>query len=259
MSMNRKGAFIPLDCSTLTPNLIESELFGHVEGAFTDAPKERTGPLVAAGHGTLFLDEIGELDLSLQPKLLRTLQEQQFRPVGATVLKPFDSRIIAATSRDLRRDAESGKFRADLYYRLNVLQIELPPLRKRKSDIPLLVASFIEKYSEHDAQVMFSDAAMMRLLAYDWPGNVRELENTVECALAVSSGRIIGVSNLSTTLQTRATDSPHEGRSLESWDELEDETISRAQSAAGSNEKEAARALGIGRTPLHRKLTKKRT
>src|SRR5438094_7131476 len=186
--------FAPVDCSALVPTLIESELFGYVKGAFTGALHGKQGLLEAAQGGTLFLDEIGDMPVDLQAKLLRALQEREVKPVGSTERRRIDVRIVAATNRDLESAIRSGAFRQDLYFRLNVVQIKLPPLRDRKTDIPLLVAAFLEKYSPNDGPVRTISAdTMQRLMAHDWPGNVRELENAIERAIAMSSGPLIKV------------------------------------------------------------------
>jgi two-component system response regulator HydG len=169
--------FAPVDCSALVPTLIESELFGYVKGAFTGAMQSKRGLLEAAQGGTLFLDEIGDMPVDLQAKLLRALQEREVKPVGSTERRQINVRIIAATNRDLDSAIRAGTFRQDLYFRLNVVQIKLPPLRDRKSDIPILVTAFLEKFSDPQGPVRtISEDAMRRLIAYDWPGNVRELE-----------------------------------------------------------------------------------
>src|SRR5246500_395237 len=194
--------FVPVDCSSLVPTLIESELFGYVKGAFTGALHGKQGLLEAANGGTLFLDEIGDMPVDLQAKLLRALQEREVKPVGSTERPRIDGRIIAATNRDLDSAIKAGAFRQDLYFRLNVVQIKLPPLRERKSDIPLLVTSFLEKFSRQDEMTReLTEDAMRRLMAYDWPGNVRELENAIERAVALSSGPLVHVADLPTTLQ----------------------------------------------------------
>src|ERR1700730_1050427 len=185
----KERPFVPVDCSSLVPTLIESELFGYVKGAFTGALHGKQGLLEAAHGGTLFLDEIGDMPVDLQAKLLRALQEHEVRPVGSTERRQINVRIIAATNRDLDAAIRGGTFRQDLYFRLNVVQIKLPPLRDRKSDIPLLAASFLEKFSlMHGTARDISDEVMSSLLAYDWPGNVRELENVIERAMALGEG-----------------------------------------------------------------------
>ena len=182
--------FVPVDCSSLVPTLIESELFGYVKGAFTGALHGKQGLLEAAHGGTLFLDEIGEMPVDLQAKLLRVLQEREVKPVGSTERRKIDVRIIAATNRDLESGIKDGSFRQDLYFRLNVVQMKLPALRERKSDIPLLVTAFLDKFSDPQKPGRaISEDAMRRLIAYDWPGNVRELENAIERAVALGRGR----------------------------------------------------------------------
>ena len=172
--------------------LIESELFGYVKGAFTGAMQSKQGLLAIAEGGTVFLDEVGELPLDLQSKLLRALQEREIRPVGSTKTTPIDVRILAATNRDLEQAVAQGVFRRDLYFRLNVLSLRIPPLRERRGDIPLLVTSFLERLSrESDRNYEVSEDAMKALLGYDWPGNIRELENCIERCCAMNSGPVI--------------------------------------------------------------------
>jgi len=201
-SPRRERAFVPVDCSALVPTLIESELFGYVKGAFTGATQSRHGLLEAATGGTLFLDEIGDLPIDLQAKLLRALQEREIKPVGSNERVSIDVRVIAATNRDLEEAIRKNQFRQDLFFRLNVVQIKLPPLRDRKNDIPMLVNSFLEKFSTPQRPVRgVSEEAMSRLMAYDWPGNVRELENAVERAVALGSGQALSLTDLPTNLQ----------------------------------------------------------
>src|SRR5277367_69072 len=198
----RKDPFVPVDCSSLVPTLIESELFGYVKGAFTGATQAKTGLMQSAGSGTLFLDEIGDLPVDLQAKLLRALQEREVKPVGSNDRISIATRIIAATNRDLDEAVRQGQFRQDLFFRLNVVQIKLPPLRERKSDIPILVNSFLEKFSDPNGSVRtISQDAMTRLIGYDWPGNVRELENAIERAVALGSGPLLHVGDLPSNLQ----------------------------------------------------------
>src|SRR5271155_468032 len=193
--------FAPVDCSSLVPTLIESELFGYVKGAFTGALQSKQGLLESAQGGTLFLDEIGDMPIDMQAKLLRALQEHEIKPVGSTERKRINVRIIAATNRDLEAAIRSSSFRQDLYFRLNVVQIKLPPLRDRKNDVPLLVTSFLERLSPPEAPPRtISEDAMLRLMAYDWPGNVRELENAVARAVALGPGPIVHVGDLPSNL-----------------------------------------------------------
>jgi two-component system response regulator HydG len=251
----RNEPFVPVDCSGLVPTLIESELFGHVKGAFTGAQHSRTGLLESAGGGTVFLDEIGDLPIDLQAKLLRALQEREIRPVGATERVHIDVRVIAATNRDLQAAIRTGGFRQDLYFRLNVVQITLPPLRERKTDIPLLVTSLLEKFSDLQRPIRaISDDAMRRLIAYDWPGNVRELENAIERAVALSSGPILHIGDLPSNLQHTADQEFPEPDQLIPLDEMERRAILRALRETSGDKLAAARLLGIGKTTLYRKL-----
>ena len=247
--------FAPVDCSALVPTLIESELFGYVKGAFTGAVQAKQGLLEAAQGGTLFLDEIGDLPVDLQAKLLRVLQEREVKPVGSTERRHIDVRIIAATNRDLETAIRNGSFRQDLYFRLNVVQIKLPPLRERKSDIPLLVTSFLDKFSDPQKPARtISEDAMRRLVAYDWPGNVRELENALERGVALGSGPIVHVGDLPSSLQYPASERAPEKEELLPLDELERRAILRTLRETGGDKLVAARMLGIGKTTLYRKL-----
>jgi len=247
--------FAPVDCSALVPTLIESELFGYVKGAFTGAQQGKQGLLEAAQGGTLFLDEIGDMPVDLQAKLLRALQEREVKPVGSTERRRIDVRIIAATNRDLESAIKSGSFRQDLYFRLNVVQLKLPPLRERKSDIPLLVTSFLDKFSD-PAQPprTISEDAMRQLIGYDWPGNVRELENAIERAVALGSGPIVHVADLPSSLHYPATERVPEKNELLPLEELERRAILRTLRETGDDKLAAARILGIGKTTLYRKL-----
>jgi DNA-binding NtrC family response regulator len=247
--------FVPVDCSGLVPTLIESELFGYVKGAFTGAQHARTGLLEAGNGGTVFLDEIGDLPVDLQAKLLRALQEREIRPVGATERVRIDLRVIAATNRDLESAIRAGGFRQDLYFRLNVVQIKLPPLRERKSDIPLLVNFFLEKFSDPQRPIRtISEDAMRRLMAYDWPGNVRELENAVERAVALGSGPILHIGDLPSNLQQGSSEKSLESNELTTIEEMERRFILRALRETNGDKLAAARLLGIGKTTLYRKL-----
>lgn len=253
LSSRRTQPFVPVDCSALSAHLAETELFGHVKGAFTDAWHDRAGLFEAAHGGTLFLDEIGELPLNLQVKLLRAIQEKEIRQVGGTRQIPTDARIIAATNRDLEAFVREGSFRQDLYFRLNVLQMNLPSLREHKSDIPLLVDHFLERFRSLQSAVQtFSPDAMMRLMAYDWPGNVRELENAVECGIVMSSGAIIEVIDLPSSVSVGSSIEPEAApvtlREAEKW------AIFRALEETQGNRIDAARILGMGKTTLYRKL-----
>jgi DNA-binding NtrC family response regulator len=250
----RNKAFVPVDCSALVPTLIESELFGYVKGAFTGAMHAKTGLMEAAGSGTLFLDEIGDMPIDLQAKLLRAIQEKEVKPVGSTDRVSIAVRVIAATNRDLEAAVRQGQFRQDLYFRLNVVQIKLPPLRERKSDIPLLVNAFLEKFSDGSGIRAISEEAMARLIAYDWPGNIRELENAIERAVALGSGPILHVGDLPSGLHYAAGDRMPQADELMPLEELERRAILRALREAGGDKLAAARLLGIGKTTLYRKL-----
>jgi two-component system response regulator HydG len=251
----RSGPFVPVDCSALVPTLIESELFGYVKGAFTGALRSKVGLLEAADGGTLFLDEIADLPFDLQAKLLRALQEREIRPVGSNERVRINVRVIAATNRDLEAAIRSGSFRQDLYFRLNVVQIKLPPLRERKSDIPLLVNHFLEKFSDPERPVRsISEEAMARLMAYDWPGNVRELENAIERALALGSGPVLQLADVPSNLHSSSPDRLPASDELLPLEELERRAIFRALRETGGDKLAAARLLGIGKTTLYRKL-----
>jgi len=254
-SPRRDRPFVPVDCSAITPTLIESELFGYVKGAFTGAMQSKQGLLEAANGGTLFLDEIGEMPLDMQAKLLRVLQEREVKPVGATERRQIDVRIIAATNRDLEAGIRAATFRQDLYFRLNVVQIKLPPLRERKTDIPLLVASFLEKYAAGESPTAeISEEAMRTLMAYDWPGNVRELENAVARALAHSSTAQLHVGDLPSNLHHPPVDRLRVNDEILPLEELERRAILRTLEETNHDKVAASKLLGIGKTTLYRKL-----
>jgi transcriptional regulator with PAS, ATPase and Fis domain len=253
--LRRQKALIPIDCSALTPTLVESELFGHVRGAFTGADHSKRGLFETANEGTVFLDEIGELPMFLQAKLLRALQEKEIRPVGSTERIPVDVRIIAATNRDLEAGVRAGTFRQDLYFRLNVIQIKLPALRERKIDIPLLVTHFLDKFSDPLQLVRtISNDALRRLMAHDWPGNVRELENALECAVALSSDSLLTFADLASVPNGSSNRSLPDVNELVSLAELERRAILNALQETGGDKLAAAHHLGIGKTTLYRKL-----
>jgi len=255
MGARKDKPFVPVECSALVPTLVESELFGYTRGAFTGAMQAKQGLMELANGGTLFLDEIGEMSLEMQAKLLRALQQKEIKPVGSTERRPINVRIVAATNRDLEQATKNGSFRQDLYFRLNVVQIKLPPLRERKSDIPLLVTSFLEKYSAHsDVPRELTEDAMRRLMAYDWPGNVRELENALERAVALGSGPYVSVHDLPTSLQYPTTERAPAKEEMLPLDELERRAILSTLNQTGGDIQAAARALGIGKTTLYRKL-----
>ena len=258
--VRRSRPFIPVDCSSLVPTLIEAELFGYVKGAFTGAMHAKQGLMEIADNGTLFLDEIGDMPIDMQAKLLRALQEKEVRPVGSTDRVPLAARIIAATNRDLEGAVRQGTFRQDLFFRLNVVQIKIPPLRERKSDIPQLVNSFLEKFSDANGKMRtISEDGMSRLMSYDWPGNVRELENAIERAIALGSGPMLLAGDLPTSLQYRTNEQLPQNEELLPLEELERRAILRALREAGGDKLAAARILGIGKTTLYRKLKQYKT
>jgi DNA-binding NtrC family response regulator len=273
---NAHKPFIAVDCGSLVPTLIESELFGHVKGAFTGASRAKIGLLAAAVGGTVFLDEIGELPLDLQARLLRALQEKEVRPVGSNVAVPIAARILAATNRDLAHMVETGRFRKDLYFRLNVVNLRIPPLRERKADIPLLAAHILDGLRRANGRAYsFADDALQLMMAYDWPGNVRELEHAIERACTLSSGPVLHLGDFPTQLQDhRLHDRRPEDRTLaHDWEgniaaagqtagtgsvvsiaELEKQAILGTIHQLKGDKLMAARLLGIGKTTLYRKL-----
>jgi DNA-binding NtrC family response regulator len=255
VSPRAAAVFLPVNASSLSETLIESELFGHVKGSFTGATHDKKGLVQAANGGTLFLDEIGELNPSVQVRLLRLLQEQEIRPVGST--KPFqvNVRVLAATNRDLRDSIRNGSFRADLYHRLNVIHISVPPLRARRDDIPLLAEYFLRKHGP--PSVSISRPVLQRLLDYPWPGNVRELENTLQYMLAVSSDGVFRSDNLPTNLEhgPKAGDLPPlSSESPLPLAEVERRHILAAVEYTRGDMTAAAHILGVGKTTLYRKL-----
>ena len=251
----REQPFVPVDCAGLVPTLIESELFGYVKGAFTGAASSKQGLLEAARGGTLFLDEIAELPPHLQAKLLRALQEKEIKPVGGTRRVPLDIRVVAATNRDLTQAMREGRFRPDLYYRLNVVTIKLAPLRQHKCDIPLLVHQFLERYRQPGRPSRsVSEEVMARLMAYDWPGNVRELENVIERAQALGEGPVLHTADLPSNLQTPLPASAALSDGIVPLRELEKRAIQQAVKELSGDKLLAARLLGIGKTTLYRKL-----
>jgi two-component system response regulator HydG len=259
-SRRRGGPFVALNCAAMPESLLESELFGHARGAFTDAKAARVGLFVQADAGVLFLDEIGELPLGLQPKLLRALQERKVRPLGAESEVTFDARIIAATNRDLETAVEERRFREDLFYRINVITVQLPPLRARGNDVLVLAQHFVEHYAGlfNKKVTGISHAAAERLVNYGWPGNVRELQNCMERAVALTRFGEIVVEDLPEKVRSYrkshvvvASDDPSELVPLE---EIERRYILRALEALGGNRTLTAQVLGLDRKTLYRKL-----
>ncbi len=259
-SVSSTGPFIPIDCSILG-TLLESELFGHTRGAFTGAVSSKPGLLELAAGGTAFFDEIGELPMEIQAKLLRVLQDRQVRPLGSVSQKTADFRPIAATNRDLAVEVERGRFRRDLYYRLNVVTLHIPPLRERRGDIPALAAQFLRQYGNGH---ILSQDLLGALIEYDWPGNVRELENAIQRMIAVNSGPILHSADLPTAVQNASN-----GRNVPTEADaaapaplgpvlplelLEKQAILEAVAFTRGDRGRAAAMLGIGRTTLYRKL-----
>ncbi len=288
-SINAREPFVTIDCSSLVGPLMESELFGHVKGAFTGAANAKVGLIEAANGGTAFFDEIGELPLDLQAKLLRVLQEKEYRPVGSLSTRRSDFRIIAATNRELAKEVEKGTFRRDLYFRLNVINMRLAPLRERKEDIPSLINHFLART---DANYSLTSEALEIILAYDWPGNIRELENCIQHMMAVNSGPLLHAADLPSallnftaqqksqymTMAMSAGDAPPQPKPMQSAThsgipvtvmpaaiavnpgtivplaELERRAILHALDYTKGDRAIAAHLLGIGRTTLYRKL-----
>ena len=261
-SRRKSNPFVAINCSALPENLLESELFGHVKGAFTNAWQDRTGLFLEANGGTLFLDEIGDIPLSLQPKLLRALEERIVRPVGGNKEKAFDVRILAATHIDIESAVQDGRFREDLYYRLNVIKVDIPPLRKRGTDILLLAGKFINDFAEKLGKKVtgLAESTAKKLLSYDWPGNVRELRNAMEHGVAMTLFDKIAPDDLPEKIQAHtstalffATDNPAELISLE---EMSWRYISYVLKITKGNQTMASQVLNIDRKTLYRKLQK---
>jgi len=260
-SRRRNGPFVEVSCGALPESLLESELFGHVKGAFTGAVVDKQGKFKAADGGTIFLDEISSASPALQVKLLRVLQERQFEPVGSNTTETVDVRVILASNTDLREEVEAGRFRQDLFYRINVVTIHLPSLAERISDIPLLAKHFLETTCQqlHKPVLGFTDEAMERLQRYHWPGNVRELENVVERAVVLTKNRSITLEDLPPELLAEpAEPSPPGGYKpmplKKALEEPEKRIIEAALRATGWNRQEAARLLEINRTTLYKKM-----
>jgi DNA-binding NtrC family response regulator len=259
-SVRSAAPFVPVNCSAIPDTLLESELFGHSQGAFTDARKSRAGLFVEATGGTLFLDEIGEIPLQVQPKLLRALEERKVRPVGSDKESEVDVRLVAATNRDLEAAVEDGSFREDLFFRVNVIHIHVPPLRARGGDVLLLAQSFLERYAARFGKEVagLSSGSAERLMAYNWPGNVRELRNCIERAVALGRGPEIQVEDLPERVRTHSraqlvvgSDDPSE---LAELAEIERRYILHVMEVVAGNKSLAAKTLGLDRKTLYRKL-----
>jgi DNA-binding NtrC family response regulator len=267
---NPRGQFVPIDCGSLVGTLMESELFGHTKGSFSGATENKKGLVEMADGGTAFFDEIGDLPLEMQVKLLRLIQEREFRPVGALNWRKVDLRIIAATHRDLKAEVAAGRFRQDLYYRLNVIVMHLPPLRERKQDIPLLLGHFIDLGKEQGLpEFLAGDEVIRAFLTYDWPGNVRELKHCIDRMAAVHSEGAMQLADMPSALQYHAS-SPDLSEVLEehaftefviapkvtvfSISDSEKRAIVKALAAAQGDRAKTAQLLQIGRTTLYRKM-----
>ncbi len=260
--------FVPINCAALPEDLLESELFGHTRGAFSGAVSSRVGMFLFADGGTIFLDEIGEMAVSLQAKLLRVLQNREVRPVGADRSTPINVRVITATNKDLAREVEKGTFREDLFYRLQVIPIHLPPLRARRSDIPQLVRHFLEKNSQkYSSPLEISDEAMVYLWEYDWPGNVREVENLIERMVVLSDNGRIGPEDIPSHVRSFISEKklPHsplnddgEVNLREVLEQFEGRLIDEALRRTNGNRTAAAHMLGLKRTTLVAKLRRKK-
>jgi two-component system response regulator HydG len=255
-----RGPFVALNCAAMTDSLLESELFGHARGAFTDAKEARAGLLVKAKGGTFFLDEIGEMPLGMQAKLLRALETRAVRPVGSDVEVPFDARLVAATNRDIETDVEDGRFRRDLYFRINVIRVDVPPLRARGSDILLLAQHSVERLARRLGKAVagISAPAAERLLAYPWPGNVRELQNAIERAVALTQYEKIVVEDLPEPIRSHQRSqilpSGEDPAEMLPMHEVEKRYILRVLETAGGNKTLAAQILGFDRRTMYRKL-----
>jgi len=264
LSPRAEQPFVGVNCAALPPALLEAELFGHVRGAFTDAASDRLGLFSQAAGGTLLLDEIGDMPIELQPKLLRVLQEREFRPVGGNTLTPMKARVLAATHRDLEEAVKAGKFREDLLYRLNVVQLVVPPLRARGSDIVVLARELLAHLAARAGKQLdgFTPAAEGCLLRYDWPGNVRQLENAIARAVALTTGSRVDVDDLPDQIvRYRRTIGVPGWNSSDALTlgQLEERHIALALRTAHGNKTQAAKALGIDRRTLYRKLERQTT
>jgi DNA-binding NtrC family response regulator len=257
LSSRKNGTFVPVHCAALSSTLLESELFGHEKGAFTGAAERRKGRFELADGGSLFLDEIGEVDASVQVKILRALEERRFERVGGQESIDVDTRLIAATNRDLKKMVADGKFREDLYYRLYVVVIQLPALRERRSDIPLLLKHYLDVFNQENNRSIegFSPDALDLLATYRWPGNVRELRNVVEQMVVLSRSQRIGVRDLPAHIRETGVSVGTIQVTGGSLEEMEKQAIQQALKEAGGNRTRAAGKLGISRRTLHRKIT----
>jgi DNA-binding NtrC family response regulator len=256
----RRGPFLAINCAAVPETLLENELFGHARGAFTDARTSRTGLFVEANQGTLFLDEVGEMPLGMQAKLLRALQERKVRPLGATQEVPFDARIVTATNRDLEGEVTAKRFREDLYYRINVVRVDVPALRRRGNDALLLAQFFLDRAGQRSGKSVsrLGRAVADRIMGYDWPGNVRELENCIERAVALARFDEITIDDLPSKIRehraTEVFEESEDPKQLPSMEVVEERYIRKVLAAVGGNKTLAAKILGFDRRTLYRKL-----
>jgi two-component system response regulator HydG len=260
LSNRRDGPFLSINCGALPESLLESELFGHVKGSFTGAVRDKQGLFAAARGGTFFMDEIGEMSPATQVKLLRVLQEREAIPVGGTEAIPVDVRLVAATNRDLEDDTKRGRFRSDLFYRLNVIAIHLPPLRERREDIDIFVHAFLERIAKEREEnpKRLGPEALEAIMRYEWPGNVRELENALERAVVVNKGEVLGVDDIPVRISEKraeplVSERPHVNPTL---DVIEQAYITWVLQSEGGNKTRAAEVLGIDPSTLYRKLSR---
>ena len=250
-SLRSPQPFVPVDCASIAPTLLESELFGALKGAYTGAERDRVGVFEAAHRGTVFLDEIGDIELNFQLKLLRVLQEHEIRPLGASRGKPIDVRVIAATNRNLQKMVEEGKFRDDLWFRLDVVRIKIPPLRDRRADTPLLARFFSGKYNaRYNRDVKLTESGIKAMQEYGWPGNVRQLQHLIERLVILAPNERIDGESVQDALEAMES----RERSVETLADAEGEQIRRVLAATGGNKSRAAQILGIERKTLYRKL-----
>jgi DNA-binding NtrC family response regulator len=247
--------FVPVDCASLTPNLIESELFGHVKGAFTGADRDKVGLLKSADKGTIFIDEITEISLNIQAKFLRTLQEMVIKPIGSNKSEKIEARIIAATNRDIYKAVKNGEFREDLFYRLNIVLIKIPPLREHKEDIPILVDHFIKEFSNKEKKLKGITAeALSALMNYNWPGNIRELENCIKRSFTLGYGELVDIKEIPEEIFPKRKEEGAELKNIIA--EAEREKIIHTIMQFNRNKRKSAEVLGIGKSTLYNKLKK---
>ena len=253
-SQRSERPFVPVNCAALPDALLESELFGHVRGAFTDAKNDKTGLIVEAEGGTLFLDEITEMSSNLQAKILRSLQDRTIRPVGSNKEKSFDVRVIAATNKVLKEEIAEGRFREDLFFRLNVFGVEIPPLRERREDIPILIREFLQPGIEEDQPLEISSEVMRFFMNYSWPGNIRELENVIERCSFLTEDGVIRIRDLPDEMVTEKISVSFGFDSNLTLEELEDKYIEYIYEQCGQNKKRTAQILGVDRKTIQRRL-----